>query len=107
MISVSSQAVNDKKNELFHKARNAYRAQKAQYLAVKEELQKVKGELAAATAQPAVVDKLQVELQGLKQQLAKAQSKLLVLRLFCCFCCTFRSQLTCVFAQPTSSKSPS
>ena len=35
----------------------------------------MKGELAAATVKMAVVDKLKAELQGLKEQLVKAQSE--------------------------------
>ena len=75
LIFFCSQAVNDKKNELFQKARKAYLAQKVQHLAATEELRKVKGALAAANAKPAEVDQLKTELEKMKQQLLKAQGK--------------------------------
>ena len=98
-------AVNDRKNELFLKARKAYLAQKAQLQAAIEELRRVKGALATASAKPAEVDQLKSELEKMKQLLQKAQSKF-----WCClsffFICAFCSRLTRAFAQPTPPKSP-
>ena len=80
------QAINDRKNELFLKARKAYLAQKAQLQAATEELRRVKGALATASAKPAEVDQPKSELEKMKQQLQKAQSKFWCCPLFRCFC---------------------
>ena len=106
LIFFCPQAVNDRKNELFQKARKAYLAQKAQLLAATEELRKLKGALAAANAKPAEVDQLKAELEKMKQQLQKAQSKFWCCPSFFVFVCVFCSRLTRVFAQPTPAKSP-